>query len=171
MEKDDKEALLAKYRAQLAQYGPDAVPEEAMETIEAELEKFSSLEKNSPEYNVTRSYLDWLVNIPWGIATDENFDITQARRVLDRDHYGLEDVKDTILQFIAIGKLKGTVQGKILCLAGPPGTGKTSIAKSVADALGRKFYRFSVGGLSDVSEIKGHRRYVLCILKWACYKV
>ncbi len=107
---------------------------------------------------MTRNYLDWLVGIPWGVTTDENFDIVKARRVLDRDHYGLDDVKDTILQFIAIGKLKGTVQGKILCLAGPPGTGKTSIATSIADALGRKFYRFSVGGLSDVSEIKGHRR-------------
>lgn len=121
MERDDKETLIEKYRKQLAEY-PE-VPQEALETIEAELEKFSSLEKNSPEYNVTRSYLDWLCGIPWGLVTDENFDIRQARQVLDRDHYGLDDVKDTILQFIAIGKLKGSVQGKILCLAGPPGTG------------------------------------------------
>jgi Lon-like ATP-dependent protease len=92
------------------------------------------------------------------VVTEENYDIQQARKVLDRDHYGLDDVKDTILQFIAIGKLKGSVEGKILCLAGPPGVGKTSIASSIADALGRKFFRFSVGGLSDVSEIKGHRR-------------
>jgi len=156
MERDDKEALIDKFRKQLSEY-PE-VPEEAMEVIEAEIEKFSTLERNSPEYNVTRSYLDWLVGVPWGLFTDENFDIRKARKVLDRDHYGLDDVKDTILEFIAIGKLKGSVQGKILCLAGPPGTGKTSIAQSVADALGRKFYRFSVGGLSDVSEIKGHRR-------------
>ena len=121
MERDDKEALIEKYREKLAEY-PE-VPKEALETIEAELEKFSSLEKNSPEYNVTRSYLDWLVGVPWGKVTDENFDISKARLVLDRDHYGLDDVKDTILQFIAIGKLKGSVQGKILCLAGPPGTG------------------------------------------------
>ena len=158
MERDDKDALIEKYRKRLSEY--PSVPEEAMETIEAELEKFSTLEKNSPEFNVTRSYLDWLVGMPWGVVTDENFDIKKARTILDRDHYGLEDVKDAILQFIAIGKLKGSVQGKILCLAGPPGTGKTSIAKSVADALGRKFFRFSVGGLSDVSEIKGHRRFV-----------
>jgi len=156
MERDDKEALIEKYRKQLSEY--PAVPEEIIETIDSELEKLSTLEKNSAEFNVTRSYLDWLVGVPWGVETEENFDIRDARRVLDRDHYGLDDVKDTILQFIAVGKLKGTVQGKILCLSGPPGTGKTSIAKSVADALGRKFYRFSVGGLYDVSEIKGHRR-------------
>ena len=106
-----------------------------------------------------------MISVPWGVHNEENFDIRSARTILDRDHYGLDDVKDTILQFIAIGKLKGTVQGRILCLAGPPGTGKTSIAKSVADALGRKFYRFSVGGLSDVSEIKGHRRYVYFLVK------
>lgn len=156
MERDDKEALIEKYRKQLADC-PE-VPEEAMETIEAELEKLSTLEKNSAEYNVTRSYLDWLCGVPWGVTTEENFDIKEARKTLDRDHYGLDEVKDTILQFIAVGKLRGSVQGKILCLAGPPGTGKTSIAESVANALGREFFRFSVGGLSDVSEIKGHRR-------------
>ena len=192
MEKDDKEALIAKYRKQLAEYKD--VPGEVMNVIEQELEKLSTLEMNSSEYNVTRSYLDWLVGVPWGIVSDENFDIRSARRVLDRDHYGLNDVKDTILEFIAVGKLRGTVKGKIICLAGPPGTGeqvnflselillyspvpmrnsllsiplnlpfyqfsgKTSIAKSVADSLGRDFYRFSVGGLSNVSEIKGHRR-------------
>jgi Lon-like ATP-dependent protease len=156
MERDDKEALIEKYRKQLSEY-PE-IPEEVMEVIEAELEKFSTLEKNSPEYQVTRTYLDWLTAVPWSVVTEENYDIQQARKVLDRDHYGLDDVKDTILQFIAIGKLKGSVEGKILCLAGPPGVGKTSIASSIADALGRKFFRFSVGGLSDVSEIKGHRR-------------
>merc|ERR1712070_680553 len=125
---------------------------------EAELEKLSPLEMNSSEYSVTRNYLDWLCGVPWNVTSNENFDIQDARQILDRDHYGLEDVKDTILEFIAVGKLKGGVQGKIICLSGPPGTGKTSIAKSVAEALGREFYRFSVGGLSNVSEIKGHRR-------------
>ena len=113
--------MIEKYRAKMAEY-PE-IPEEALNTIEAELEKFSTLERNSPEYTTTRSYLDWLTGIPWGIMTDENFDIRKARQVLNRDHYGLDDVKDAILQFIAIGKLKGTVQGKIVCLAGPPGTG------------------------------------------------
>lgn len=156
MEKDDKESLIEKYRKQMAEYTD--IPQEINETIESELDKLSTLEKNSSEFNVTRSYLDWLTSIPWGVTTEENFDITAARTVLDRDHYGMDEVKETILQFIAVGKLKGTVQGKILCLSGPPGTGKTSIAESVAAALGRKFFRFSVGGMSDVSEIKGHRR-------------
>ena len=156
MEKDDKEALLAKYREKLE--GCAEIPDEAKELIDSEMEKMSTLEKNSTEFNVTRNYLDWLTAIPWGNMSEEIFDIADARRVLNRDHYGMDDVKDIILQFIAVGKLKGTVQGKILCLAGPPGVGKTSIASSVAEALGRKFYRFSVGGLSDVSEIKGHRR-------------
>jgi len=156
MERDDKEAVIEKYRKQLAEYSN--IPEEVNKTIEAELEKLSSLEMNSSEYSVTRNYLDWLCGVPWNVTSDENFDIQDARQVLDRDHYGLEDVKDTVLEFIAVGKLKGSVQGKIICLSGPPGTGKTSIAKSVAEALGRKFYRFSVGGLSNVSEIKGHRR-------------
>jgi Lon-like ATP-dependent protease len=156
MEKDDKEALIQKYRKQLKKY--PAIPEEANDVIESELEKLSTLEKNSTEFNVTRNYLDWLTAIPWGLVSDDTFDIDAARNVLDRDHYGMDDVKDIILQFIAVGKLKGKIQGKILCLAGPPGVGKTSIASSIADALGRKFFRFSVGGLSDVSEIKGHRR-------------
>ncbi|KAL7552257.1 hypothetical protein ACHAWF_015528 [Thalassiosira exigua] len=156
MEKDDKDTLIEKYRKKLSEY--PSIPDEINETIESELDKLSTLEKNSSEFNVTRSYLDWLTGIPWGVTTEECFDISDARKVLDRDHYGMDEVKETILQFIAVGKLKGTVQGKILCLAGPPGTGKTSIAESVAAALGRKFFRFSVGGLSDVSEIKGHRR-------------
>ncbi len=125
MEKDDKETLIEKYRNKIAEY--TLIPEEISEIIESELEKMSSLEKNSSEFNVTRSYLDWLTCIPWGITTEENFDISDARRVLDRDHYGMDEVKETILQFIAVGKLKGSVQGKILCLAGPPGTGKVSV--------------------------------------------
>ena len=157
MEKDDKEALLVKYRKKISDF-VQRPEDEVMETIESELEKLSTLEKNSSEFNVTRSYLDWLTSIPWGKTSEENFDIKEARKVLDRDHYGLDEVKDTILQYIAVGKLKGSIQGKILCLSGPPGVGKTSIAESIADALGRKFFRFSVGGLSDVSEIKGHRR-------------
>jgi len=156
MERDDKEAVIEKYRKQLKEY-PE-IPEEVMATIDAEIEKLSTLEMNSSEYTVTRNYLDWLCGVPWGVMSEENFDIRKARQILDRDHYGLDDVKDTILEFIAVGKLKGSVQGKIICLAGPPGTGKTSIARSVASSLGREFYRFSVGGLSQVSEIKGHRR-------------
>ena len=113
MEKDDKEALLQKYRKQLKKY--PAIPKEANDVIESEMEKLSTLEKNSTEFNVTRNYLDWLTAIPWGLVSEDTFDIDTARKVLDRDHYGMDDVKDIILQFIAVGKLKGKIQGKILC--------------------------------------------------------
>jgi ATP-dependent Lon protease len=116
------------------------------------------LEKNSSEFNVTRNYLDWLTQLPWGKSTEENFDLAKAKQVLDEDHYGLSDIKERILEFIAVSKLKGGVQGKILCFVGPPGVGKTSVGHSIARSLNREFYRFSVGGLSDVAEIKGHRR-------------
>jgi len=156
MEKDDKEALISKYRGRVHEC--KALPSEVSGVIEEELEKLSALEKNSSEFNVTRNYLEWLTSIPWGKESEENFDIANARQILDHDHYGMKEVKDAILQFIAVGKLKGSVQGKILCLVGPPGVGKTSIGKSIASALNREFYRFSVGGLTDVAEIKGHRR-------------
>mmetsp|Transcript_16848 Transcript_16848/g.27817 ORF Transcript_16848/g.27817 Transcript_16848/m.27817 type:complete len:760 (-) Transcript_16848:324-2603(-) len=156
LEKDDKESLLAKFKDQIHS---KEVPEEAMKTIKEEMERLSSLEASSSEFNVTRNYLEWLTSLPWGLHSNENFSIRRAERVLDRDHYGLEDVKNRILEFIAVGKRLGAVpQGKIVCLMGPPGVGKTSIGKSIAEALGREFYRFSVGGLFDVAEIKGHRR-------------
>jgi Lon-like ATP-dependent protease len=98
------------------------------------------------------------LQIPWGRHTPENYSIPHAETVLNEDHYGLTDVKSRILEFLAVGKLRGTVEGKIICLVGPPGVGKTSIGKSIARALGRRFFRFSVGGLTDVAEIKGHRR-------------
>jgi Lon-like ATP-dependent protease len=120
--------------------------------------KLQNLEPTASEFNVTRNYLDWLTQIPWGISSTENFDVIAAHKILEEDHYGLKDVKDRILEFIAVGKLNNSVTGKIICLVGPPGVGKTSIGKSIARALGRKFYRFSVGGLTDVAEIKGHRR-------------
>jgi Lon-like ATP-dependent protease len=116
------------------------------------------LEPAASEFNVTRNYLDWITQIPWGQRSRENYNIVHATSVLDEDHYGLKDVKDRILEFIAVGKLRGSVEGKILCLSGPPGVGKTSIGKSIARALDREFFRFSVGGLTDVAEIKGHRR-------------
>ena len=107
---------------------------------------------------MTRNYLDWLTQIPWGRHSPENFSITHAKEALDADHYGLSDVKSHILEFLAVGKLRGTVRGKIICFVGPPGVGKKRIGKSIARALGREFFRFSVGGLTDVVEIKGHRR-------------
>lgn len=116
------------------------------------------LEPAASEFNVTRNYLDWLTQVPWGQRSRENYNMVHAKAVLEEDHYGLKDVKDRIMEFIAVSKLRGSVEGKILCLSGPPGVGKTSIGKSIARALDREFYRFSVGGLTDVAEIKGHRR-------------
>ncbi|RLN87122.1 hypothetical protein BBJ28_00016832 [Nothophytophthora sp. Chile5] len=158
MEKDDKDAMITKYRERLAAFEPGSIPEAVNEVVEDELNKMSMLEKNSSEFNVTRNYLDWLTQLPWGKATDENFDLAKAKQILDEDHYGLSDIKERILEFIAVSKLKGDVQGKILCFVGPPGVGKTSIGQSIARSLNREFFRFSVGGLSDVAEIKGHRR-------------
>ena len=155
VEKDDKETLINKFNDRVAKL---VMPATAKAVYDEEIEKLQMLERNSSEFNVTRSYLDWLTSLPWGKYSQDNFDIAGARKILDEDHYGMNDVKDRILEFIAVGKLKGTVQGKILCLVGPPGVGKTSIGKSIARALNRQFYRFSVGGLSDVAEIKGHRR-------------
>eukprot|EP00958_Prasinococcus_capsulatus_P010622 scaffold1034_cov418-Prasinococcus_capsulatus_cf.AAC.31 len=126
--------------------------------MRTELEKLESLEPASGEFNVTRTYLDWLTSIPWGTFSEETYSITSAENVLEEDHFGMEDVKKRILEFIAVGKLTKKNSGKIICLSGPPGVGKTSIGKSIARALGREFFRFSVGGLGDVAEIRGHRR-------------
>jgi Lon-like ATP-dependent protease len=157
LEKDDKSALLARFAERLA---PNlaALSPEVKRVIDDEMAKLRSLEPASSEFNVTRTYLEWLTALPWGVHSPERLDIAAAQGVLDADHYGLGDVKERILEFIAVSQLRGSTQGKILCLVGPPGTGKTSIGRSIARALDRKFYRFSVGGLSDVAEIKGHRR-------------
>ncbi|KAK8712442.1 hypothetical protein V6N13_147682 [Hibiscus sabdariffa] len=157
LETDDKTALSAKFRERL-EPNREKCPPHVLQVIEEELTKLQLLEASSSEFNVTRNYLDWLTVLPWGNYSDENFDVIRAQTILDEDHYGLTDVKERILEFIAVGKLRGTSQGKIICLSGPPGVGKTSIGRSIARALNRKFYRFSVGGLSDVAEIKGHRR-------------
>ncbi|XP_017977562.1 PREDICTED: lon protease homolog 1, mitochondrial [Theobroma cacao] len=157
LETDDKTALSAKFRERL-EPNREKCPPHVLQVIEEELTKLQLLEASSSEFNVTRNYLDWLTVLPWGNYSDENFDVLRAQTILDEDHYGLTDVKERILEFIAVGKLRGTSQGKIICLSGPPGVGKTSIGRSIARALNRKFFRFSVGGLSDVAEIKGHRR-------------
>ncbi|KAI8145802.1 ATP-dependent protease La [Fennellomyces sp. T-0311] len=155
IESDGKDKLVEgfKERAQKLE-----MPETVKKVFDEEVNKLAHLEPAASEFNVTRNYLDWITQIPWGQRSRENYNIQHAQKVLDEDHYGLKDVKDRILEFIAVGKLRGTVEGKILCLVGPPGVGKTSIGKSIARALDREFYRFSVGGLMDVAEIKGHRR-------------
>ncbi|PLX85330.1 MAG: endopeptidase La [Desulfuromonas sp.] len=155
LEKEGKTTEIEKFRERLKGLTLDA---EAQKTVEEELEKLQLIEPSSPEYNVSRNYLDWLTILPWGKFSKDSYNIDRARRVLDRDHYGLEDVKERILEFIAVGKMKGDISGSILCLVGPPGVGKTSVGRSIADALGRTFFRFSLGGMRDEAEIKGHRR-------------
>ncbi|KAF8175850.1 ATP-dependent protease La [Pholiota molesta] len=155
MESDGKDKLIEKFRERAAGL---VMPEGVKKVFEEELSKLQGLEPAASEANVTRNYLDWLTQIPWGRSTPENISLPHATRVLNEDHYGLSDIKSRILEFLAVGKLRGTVQGKIICLVGPPGVGKTSIGKSIARALGRRFFRFSVGGLTDVAEVKGHRR-------------
>ncbi|OQO05522.1 Lon protease mitochondrial [Cryoendolithus antarcticus] len=155
LESDGKDKLVEKFKEKANKL---AMPDAVKKVFDEEINKLGTLEPAASEFNVTRNYLDWLTQIPWGQRSAENFGIQHARDVLDEDHYGLKDVKDRILEFIAVGKLRGTVEGKILCMVGPPGVGKTSIGKSIARALNRQYYRFSVGGLTDVAEIKGHRR-------------
>ncbi|CAF1920919.1 lon protease homolog 1, mitochondrial [Brassica napus] len=157
VETDDKSALSEKFKERIDP-NKEKIPAHVLQVIEEELTKLQLLEASSSEFNVTRNYLDWLTILPWGNYSDENFDVVRAQQILDEDHYGLSDVKERILEFIAVGRLRGTSQGKIICLSGPPGVGKTSIGRSIARALNRKFFRFSVGGLADVAEIKGHRR-------------
>ncbi|KPM44382.1 Lon protease, mitochondrial [Neonectria ditissima] len=155
LESDGKDKLVEKFKEKANNL---AMPDAVRKVFDEELNKLAHLETAASEFNVTRNYLDWLTQIPWGRRSPENFGIPNAVKVLDQDHHGLKDVKDRILEFIAVGKLRGTVEGKILCFVGPPGVGKTSIGKSIARALNREYYRFSVGGLTDVAEIKGHRR-------------
>ena len=155
MEKDDKTVDAEKFEERLKKR---TVPEIVMRVIREEMDKLSSLEVQSAEYGVCRNYIDWLTIMPWGIYSEERHDLKKAEKILEEDHYGLKDIKERILEFIGVGKLTGGVKGSIICLVGPPGVGKTSIGKSVARALNRKFYRFSVGGMRDEAEIKGHRR-------------
>ncbi|AJE22302.1 endopeptidase La [Azotobacter chroococcum] len=153
--KDDKSADADEFRARLE---GKTVPPAAQKRIDEELNKLSILETGSPEYAVTRNYLDWATSIPWGIYGKDRLDLGHARKVLDQHHAGMDDIKARIIEFLAVGAFKGEIAGSIVLLIGPPGVGKTSIGKSIAESLGRPFYRFSVGGMRDEAEIKGHRR-------------
>jgi len=153
--KDDRTADIDLYQGRIKKL---KLPPHAAKKIDEEMNKLSGLEHGSPEYTVTRNYLDWLTNLPWGKHTKDKLNLERARKILDHDHDGLDDVKERIVEFLAVGAMRGEVSGSILLLVGPPGVGKTSIGRSVANALGRKFYRFSVGGMRDEAEIKGHRR-------------
>ena len=131
---------------------------EVKEATDQEMEKFSMMEPHSAEFTVTRNYLETIASLPWLNPAPENFKLKSAREILEADHYGLKDVKTRIVEFLAVRKLRGDTKGSIVCLVGPPGVGKTSVGKSIARALGKQFFRFSVGGMRDEAEIKGHRR-------------
>ncbi len=155
MQKDDKTSDVDKFKEKFKKLSP---PEHVVTRFEEEIEKLSVLETGSSEYGVTRNYLDWVTSFPWGVHSKDNIDITRAEKILERDHAGLSDVKERIIEFFAAGVYKKDISGSIILFVGPPGVGKTSIGKSIAEALGRKFYRFSLGGMRDEAEIKGHRR-------------
>ncbi|MBE7491144.1 MAG: endopeptidase La [Planctomycetes bacterium] len=154
-EEGGAEAEVEKLRAKLEEA---RLPEHAAKECRAEIDRLSLISEASAEYNVVHTHIDWLLSIPWHATTRDNLDLKRVRRVLDKDHFGLEKVKDRIIEFLAVLKLKKELKGPILCLVGPPGVGKTSLGRSVARAMGRKFERISLGGLSDDSEIMGHRR-------------
>ncbi|MHB8140656.1 MAG: endopeptidase La [Vulcanimicrobiaceae bacterium] len=134
------------------------MPEDARKAADRELDRLNKVPQASPEYSVIRTYLDWLTQLPWDEETPDHIDIAHARQILDQDHYDLEKIKDRIVEYLAVGKLKKRLAGPILCFVGPPGVGKTSLGQSIARAMGRKFVRLSVGGVRDEAEIRGHRR-------------
>ena len=154
-EADETQAEVTELRQRLDEAG---LPEEARKQAERELERFERLPPQAAEHGVIRTYLEWLSTLPWSVSTEDNLDLKHARRTLDTDHYDIERVKDRILEFLAVRKLKPDARSSILCFVGPPGVGKTSLGRSVADAMGRNFERISVGGVRDESEIRGHRR-------------
>lgn len=153
--KDDKTAEIESFQERMSSR---VVPESVQARFDEELKKLQILETGSPEYAVTRNYLDWISQVPWGVMQKDKIDLKKARKILDRDHDGLVDVKDRIIEFLAVGAYKSDISGAIMLLVGPPGVGKTSIGRSIAASLGRPFFRFSVGGMRDEAEIKGHRR-------------
>jgi ATP-dependent Lon protease len=154
-EGDEQQAEITELRERIEQAG---LPEEAQKAAERELSRLEKLPPVAAEYGVIRTYLEWLVDLPWSKETEDNLDIGHAREVLDEDHYDLEEVKDRILEYLAVRKLNPDSPGPILCFVGPPGVGKTSLGRSIARALGREFERISVGGVRDEAEIRGHRR-------------
>ena len=154
-QKDDFQKDLDELRAKVKK---NNLPKQAAEVATKEIERLAKMAPFSPESTVSRTFLDWLVNMPWDISTTDVLDIEKAKEILDEDHYGLEKVKERILEYLAVRQLTKSLRGPVLCFVGPPGTGKTSIAKSIARAIGRKFIRMSLGGVRDESEIRGHRR-------------
>jgi ATP-dependent Lon protease len=154
-EEEDINSEADEYRLKLKKI---KAPKETKEKIAKEIDKFSKVSPMSPDLSVSRSYLDTVFSLPWNNETKDKLDIVKAKEILDNEHYGLEKVKERILEYLAIRTLSKTLKGPIICLVGPPGVGKTSIAKSIANSLGRKFVRISLGGVRDEAEIRGHRR-------------
>jgi ATP-dependent Lon protease len=154
-EGDDQQVEINELRSQVEELD---LPEEVRKAANRELSRLEKLPPAAAEYGVIRTYLDWIITVPWNTVTEDNLDLDQARQVLDEDHFDLDKVKDRIIEYLAVSKLKGDVSGPILCFVGPPGVGKTSLGQSIARTLGRKFVRISVGGVRDEAEIRGHRR-------------
>jgi ATP-dependent Lon protease len=154
-EEDPQQAEINELREKVEQAG---MPEEIQTRALKEIDRMSRIPSASPEVGVIRTYVDWLIGLPWNVATDDQLDIREAARILEEDHYGLEKIKERILEYLAVRSLADTIRSPILALVGPPGVGKTSLGKSVARAMGRKFVRMSLGGIHDEAEIRGHRR-------------
>lgn len=152
---DDSEFEVDEYKKKLEKLD---LPENVVEKCEKELSRLSKMSVNNPDANVIRTYLEWICDLPWNNFTKDTLEISNAKEVLDRDHYGLKEVKERIMEYLAVKKITGSIAGPILCLVGPPGVGKTSIAKSIAESMGRSYARISLGGIRDEADIRGHRR-------------
>ncbi len=152
---DDEESEISKLEEQIQNRN---LPKEVKEKALYEVKRLKSMSSNSSESNVTKTYIEWILDIPWEISTEENIDINFAEEIINRDHFGLKDVKDRIIEFLAVKQISGDMKGPILCLVGPPGVGKTSIVRSIAESMNRKYSRIALGGMRDESEIRGHRK-------------
>ena len=154
----DKEGRAGEVEELRIQMAEAELPEKVQEKVEKEIDRLEKMPASSAEGGVIRNYIDWLLALPWSKSTEDDLDLSKAEEVLDEDHYGLEKPKERVLEYLAVQQLVKKLKGPILCLVGPPGVGKTSLARSIAKSLGREFVRISLGGVRDEAEIRGHRR-------------